>query len=130
MGQKKPLTLDEWMKAQKPSKYRSRWVEIDGEKYQSAEEAKRHGELKLLERAGKISRLERQPRYVLEQEYRRPDGKWERAECYIADFAYIEDGQIVVEDVKGGRATQTAIFRSKWKRFRRKYPDIDARIVG
>jgi hypothetical protein len=63
---------------------------VDGIKFASAKEARRYGELKLLQMAGKISQLELQPRYKLVIE-----------ESYVADFRYTEKGETVVEDVKG-----------------------------
>ena len=54
-----------------------------------------------------------------------------RAITYTADFSYVEtqDGHPVVEDVKGGKATQTAVFKLKVKLLKNKYRLIDFRIV-
>ena len=51
--------------APKRSKYGNRKTEIDGLTFDSAKEAKRWGELKLLERAGRIRKLRRQVSYDL-----------------------------------------------------------------
>jgi hypothetical protein len=48
---------------------------------------------------------------------------------YIADFRYMENGQPVVVDVKGGRATMTPAFRIKWKQVIERNPDIKFVIV-
>ena len=89
----------------KQSKYRNKKMVVDGYTFDSMAEAKRYGELKLLEQAGKISHLARQTRfkcYVNRQPI-----------CiYIADFAYNENGIEVVEDVKG---VATPVYKLKKK---------------
>ena len=70
-------------------------VTSDGIKHDSRKEANRWCELKLLERAGKISGLQRQVKFEL---IPKQDG--ERAVVYVADFMYTEDNKFVVEDVK------------------------------
>jgi hypothetical protein len=62
----------------------------------SKAEHRRAGELKLLERAGKISDLKEQVRFELV-----PKKDGDRAVTYVADFTYIENGNFVVEDCKG-----------------------------
>ena len=49
----------------KSSKYGNKKIEYNGEVFDSKKEYKRWCELKLLERAGKISDLKRQVKYVL-----------------------------------------------------------------
>lgn len=64
-------------------------------------------ELRILERAGKISDLKRQVRYELI-----PKQVGERACNYVADFVYIDsDGNTVVEDTKGVRTDAYKIKR-------------------
>ena len=74
----------------KKHKYSARPTIVDGIKFASAKEARRYGELRLLQTAGKISQLELQPRFKLVIQ-----------ETYVADFRYVELGETVVEDVKG-----------------------------
>ena len=62
----------------------------------SQKEYHRWCELRLLERAGRISGLQRQVKYELI-----PKQNGERACTYVADFVYYEDGKLVVEDSKG-----------------------------
>ena len=65
-------------------------------------------ELRILERAGKISDLKRQVKYELI-----PKQKGERACTYLADFVYKDsDGNTVVEDTKG---VKTDAYRIKKK---------------
>lgn len=79
--------------------------------YASKAEATRAEELKLLQRAGKISDLREQVKFPL-----LVDG--ELIGYYIADFMYVEDGEQIVEDVKGFK---TPMFRWKAKHFRAQY---------
>jgi hypothetical protein len=87
-------------------KYKNKKVEIDGVTFDSKKEAKRYGELKLLQRINEINDLELQPKYPIVV-----NGK--KIATYIADFRYRKsDGSTVVEDVKGVR---TPVYRIKKK---------------
>ena len=106
------------------SKYNSRRVFEDGYAFDSERECQRYKrELKLMLASGYISNLKVHPRYELLPafEYR---GKKIRAINYEADFEYEENGQTIVEDVKG-YATQ--VFRLKEKLFKWRYRDIEFR---
>jgi hypothetical protein len=92
------------------SKYRNRKVELDGHTFDSAKEAKRWGELKLLERAGQIANLQRQVRYPLIINGR-------RVCSLIADFAYEQEGRVVVEDTKSDFTRKLPVWRIKSKLF-------------
>lgn len=83
---------------------------IDGIKFDSKAESKRYMELKLLEKAGKISHLILQPMFKL------TSNKYIICK-YYADFAYInEEGERIVEDVKGySKGVAHQLFMIKWK---------------
>jgi hypothetical protein len=101
------------------SKFGNRRIEYDGYIFDSLMEKRRYQELQLLVQMGDISGLRVHPRYKLQEKYRQPEtGKRERAIYYEADFEYIEDGQVVTEDVKGH---QTAVFKLKRKLFEQKF---------
>ncbi|MEE1050200.1 MAG: DUF1064 domain-containing protein [Clostridia bacterium] len=93
----------------KNNKYSNTKITIDGVTYDSKKEARRHRELLLLERAGKITNLERQVKFEL---IPKQDG--ERACTYVADFVYtnVDTGERVVEDTKGFK---TEVYRIKKK---------------
>lgn len=93
------------------SKYGNRKVTVDGLTFDSAKEARRWKELCLLERAGAISDLQWQVKYELLPSQRVGGKVVERPVIYIADFAYTEDGQTVVEDAKGMRTKEYIIKR-------------------
>ncbi len=80
--------------------------------YDSRKEHRRADQLKLMQRAGLISNLREQVRFVLIPTQRDSDGKLLERECaYIADFVYDRDGVTVVEDTKGFRTPEYKIKR-------------------
>lgn len=91
-------------KVPKKPKYRNKKTEVDGITFDSKKEANRYGQLKLLQRAGKIGELKMQERFELFPA-QRIDGKVvERPWVYVADFVYIDEaGRRIVEDAKGVR---------------------------
>lgn len=105
------------------NKYGARKTEYKGIIYDSKLEARRAYELDMLERAGKISDLERQKRFILQDGYINNQGKKIRPISYIADFSYINSkGNKIVEDTKSP-ATRTAEYRIKKKMFEYKFTD-------
>lgn len=91
------------------SKYHAVPTVVDGIRFASKAEARRYGELKLAERAGRIADLELQPKFPLHV-------NGARIGEYRGDFAYTEvlEGKPagrVVEDVKG-----MDLPLSRWKR--------------
>lgn len=107
------------------NKYRNKKAQIDMYVFDSVRESQRYKELKLLERAGEISNLELQPRFLLQDSFKK-NGKTYRKIEYIADFQYIENGKTIVEDVKG---MQTDVFKLKHKIFEKVYPDLELKII-
>lgn len=96
------------------SKYRSRKLKApDGQTFDSVKEYRRWGELRLLERAGRIANLQRQVKYVLLPSQRDPEtGKVVERDCsYIADFVYQEAEKTIVEDVKGFKTPEYRLKR-------------------
>ena len=92
-------------------KYHAKKTGLDGLTFDSQKEARRYAELKLLERAGQIHSLRRQVKYELIPAQKIHGRTVERACSYIADFVYEENGQTVVEDVKGFRTKDYLIKR-------------------
>lgn len=92
-------------------KYKALKTKIDDIVFDSALEAKRYKQLKLLEDAGVIKNLILQPKFRLMDGFKY-NGKTIRAIDYIADFMYEEDEKRIVEDVKGIR-TKDYIIKSK-----------------
>jgi len=111
-----------------PNKFGAIRTKIDGYSFDSLAEAQRYRDLCLLVKAGEITDLRVHPKYVLQEgfEYH---GRKLRPIIYESDFEYNENGMTIVEDVKGGKATQTALFKVKAKMFKKKYPDYEMRII-
>ena len=107
------------------NKYRNKKVQIDMYVFDSIAESKRYKELILLQRAKKIENLQLQPKFLLQESFRK-NGKTYRKIEYIADFMYEEDSKIIVEDVKG---KETEVFKLKRKLFEKKYPALELRII-
>ncbi len=105
------------------NKYNAKKVELDGILFDSQHEADRYATLKLQLRAGEISDLRLQVKYVLVPAKREPDnigpcggvkkGKIiEREMYYKADFVYkTKDGTEIVEDAKGYRTKDYKLKR-------------------
>lgn len=103
-------------------KYGNRKVVVDGIEFDSQKEAQRYWELKLLQRAGKITDLQLQREFeLIPAQYetyprygktgkRLQDGKRciEKSCTYKADFCYMQDGKLIVEDTKGYRDPASA----------------------
>lgn len=84
-------------------KYHNKKTLFNGIEFDSKKEAQRYSELLLLQRAGEITELQRQKKFVLIPS-QRMNGKVVERECsYYADFVYREkrSGNLVVEDTKG-----------------------------
>lgn len=109
------------------SKYRNKKYTFDGITFDSRKEARRYAELKAMQQAGIIQDLKLQVKYVLIPAQREScneiyksgrkkgcfkQGKIIERECsYIADFVYLENGILVVEDAKGMRTKEYIIKR-------------------
>lgn len=92
----------------KTKKYKNKSTKatIDGKEttFDSGKEKTRYNKLKLRELAGEISSLKRQVKFTLiPAQYAEVNDKRtciEKSVSYYADFTYIENGKLVVEDVK------------------------------
>lgn len=112
------------------SKYRAVKTTVDGIRFDSKKEAARYEVLKVMQKSGVIKNLRMQVPFVLIPDQREADvwvpykkpingevGRWkpgkviERRCVYVADFVYEQEGQIVVEDVKGRRTKEYIVKR-------------------
>lgn len=109
------------------SKYGSKKITKDGMTFDSLKEYRRFCELCLLQRAGKVTDLQRQVKFVLIPTQRekstelykagpqkglpKPGAVLEQEITYVADFVYTEDGKRVVEDTKGFKTKEYIIKR-------------------
>ena len=110
------------------SKYRNKKYKApDGTVFDSKKEYYRYAELSVLKKAGKITDLKRQVKFLLipaqyeqlDEVYtkgprkgQKKDGKLLERECaYYADFTYKVNGELIVEDTKGIRTADYIIKR-------------------
>ncbi|MCY7865903.1 DUF1064 domain-containing protein [Bacillus spizizenii] len=108
------------------SKYGAKKCEIDGHIFDSVMEGKFYVYLKLEKQNGNVVDYELQPKYVLQEGFRK-DGKAIRAITYISDFLVTyKDGEKIVYDVKG---QETADFKLKKKMFDYRYRDLILKCV-
>lgn len=114
------------------NKYGAKPVVVDGVRFASKAEAKRDAELVLLEKAGEIRNLKRQPRFPLMVGDKRICtyvGDWQYEEIEVRKTpgcrpwgAWIS----VVEDRKG---VLTPAFKIKWALAKALHPEIEWRIT-
>lgn len=118
---------------QRNGKYNNTKVEIDGIKYDSKKESQRNAYLELMQKQGLISDLKRQVVFELiptiyedKVVHLKTKDKIvkrvvQKAVTYKADFTYIKDGQLVVEDVKASASyaalDKTFILKEKMMRY-------------
>jgi len=107
----------------KYNKYKNKKITVDGIKFDSIREANRYIELKWLEKLDRISNLELQPEFILQEKYKF-GGSTIRAIKYRADFKYSKGGIEIIEDVKG---MKTDVYKIKKKLLLKRYPEINFR---
>jgi hypothetical protein len=105
-------------------KFNAKPTVVDGIRFSSKAEAKRYGELKMLEKAGKIESLELQPVFPLrvllttgsmKGAAQALAGEYPTIGKYVADFKYFRNDAPtgwVIEEVKGFK---TPLYRFKKK---------------
>ena len=102
--------------------------------FDSLKEYQRYCELKMLEKSGDITQLERQKKITIQPAFKYKDEKI-REIAYRADFFYCDsNGRFIVEDVKAydkkkQKYLTTKDFNLKWKLLKYKYPEYDFRII-
>jgi hypothetical protein len=110
------------IEAPSANKFGARRKELDGVLFDSTLEANVYTLLKHWERSGLITKLELQPRFVLQDGFTDSDGKVHRKIEYVADFRFTDkDSRDRVIDAKG---VVSPIFVIKFKLFKAKYRDI------
>lgn len=100
-----PCAVGEAMRA---PKYLNRKTVVDGITFDSAKEAARYEQLRLLEKAGHIRDLECQPAFPFVV-------NGHKIGTYKADFRYRQHDAVVVEDVKSPPTRKLPVYRLKLK---------------
>lgn len=109
------MTVEEYRKLSKKTKYHAKKTEVDGIMFDSKKEAMKYIDLKILERAGKIKHLCLQVPYTLIDK-----SQYGRKIVYKADFVYydVENRRTVVLDTKGFK---TPVYRLKKRLLAERY---------
>lgn len=108
------MTIDELkaLRTAPASSKRNKFGAIRSGGYDSRKEHHRANQLKLMQRAGIITNLREQVKYVLIPPQRNAQGRLLERECsYYADFVYDKNGVTIVEDTKGIRTKEYIIKR-------------------
>ena len=110
-------------------KYRNKRVEYEGIVFDSLKEKRRYYQLQLLEKDGIISDLRLQVPFELipaiyEDEVVQLKTKTkikkklvQRSTTYVADFVYLQDGKMIVEDTKGFRTKEYELKKKMMRAF-------------
>lgn len=106
------------------NKYGAKKVTIDGITFDSKREGAYYTELRQRQILDEVTAVEMQKPYVLKG----PDGSV--ITTYRADFCFFDvtAGRYRVVDVKGGKATQTDVFRLK-RKMMKSFLGIDVEVV-
>ena len=110
--------MGQMYRRKKGGRYNKTVVEVDNIKFDSKIEAARYSQLRILEKAGEIKQLELQPKFIIQQNCKiklNDKVKTQLMIKYIADFKYIENGKIIVEDVKSKYTSSDAQYKIKRK---------------
>ena len=98
----KPVEEREKAVEQRKSKHNNKKCEFNGMQFDSHRELSRYTQLLTDLRMGSIRDLHRQVTFVLAPAVHIESNKRKTpALRYVADFIYVEDGRLIVEDVKG-----------------------------
>lgn len=101
------------------NKYKNHKIVENGQTFDSKKEYNRYLELMIYQQGGVISDLKRQVPFVICDKVKDENGRTlQRESKYIADFTYVKDGQLVVEDAKGYR---TDLYKLKKKLMLERY---------
>lgn len=95
------------------NKYHAKKTTVGGIVFDSKKEADRYLQLKQLEEHYQIQDLQRQVKFPLIKK-----SKYGKEIKYVADFTYLENGKLIVEDVKG---VKTPVYKLKKRLLAEKY---------
>ena len=111
--------------AVKRNKFNATKIEKNGMKFDSVKEYKRYIELTAQMQRGEISELQCQVKFELAPKVKIAGEKRAKpALRYFADFTYLCNGKLIVEDVKSAVTRKLASFRNK-KHLMKSVHDID-----
>lgn len=96
------------------SKYKNKILKVGHLKFGSQKEYERYVQLSLLQSKGLISDLKMQVEFKLAKGVKfKYEKRAKPALKYIADFTYMQDGNLIVEDVKSKITKENPVYRIK-----------------
>ena len=111
--------------ASKRNKFNATKIEKNGMKFDSQKEYKRYIELTAMQQRGEIQDLKCQVKFELAPKVKIAGEKRAKpALRYFADFTYLSNGVLIVEDVKSVVTRKLVSFRNK-KHLMKSVHDID-----
>lgn len=113
---------------EKQNKYRNKKTTYDGITFDSKKEANHYLALKQMKKLGIIKDLKLQVKFELQPSFKY-NGETIRSINYYADFTYIQDNKLIVEDVKSAATRKDKVYIIKKKMLLYKYKDIEFREV-
>lgn len=102
------------------SKYSNQKTNINGIVFASKKEGNYYLILRDKENKKEISNLQLQVPFILQDKYK-INNKSIREIKYIADFTYIDNGVLIIVDVKASKFFKTDVYKLKKKLFEYKY---------
>ena len=115
--------------ASKRNKFNATKIEKNGMKFDSQKEYKRYIELTAMQQRGEIQDLKCQVKFELAPKVKIAGEKRVKpALRYFADFTYLSNGVLIVEDVKSVVTRKLVSFRNK-KHLMKSVHDIDIKEV-
>jgi len=105
---------------------KSKYFNIKSKGSDSKIEVKRYNELLLMEKAGEIRDISKQPRFILQGSFKYKDDKIkEKQIAYTADFKYFDIKQSVwiIEELKSEFTAKITDYVLRRKLFKNKYKD-------
>jgi len=109
----------EYLAPKRRNKFNNIITRLEGYVFQSKVEANHYILLKFRQARKEIKNLRVHPKYILLD--KKPG---QRALTYSADFEYVEQGRVVVLDVKSVATQKKQHYRDKVKLFKDRYPDL------
>lgn len=98
-------------------------VNDDGIHFDSDLERRRYEELELLQRGGLIQHLRRAPTFTLQPKFK-ARGKTYQAIEFTPDFCYVENGDVVIEEVKSKATAKARDYTLRKRLFMYQHPEL------
>lgn len=110
-------------------RYYSKKVDNEFGHFDSQVEAEYNYILVDREKKGEITNLERQKTFLIQDKFKMNNGESIRKIEYLSDFSFVENGKLVIVDVKGSIYNIQDVFKIKWKCLKNIHRDCEFQII-